>query len=117
MDQLSEKKKKLEEKIVEIMITALEQDKISENDMSEISRYVLDNIDPAKTEQEVQAFLHKLSERWEIFKSLVILEEAELQEKIEAEVAEGVLVLLEHGKIDNAIKLAQSVTHKQNQMN
>ncbi|MGI8419789.1 MAG: hypothetical protein ACR2LN_04040 [Candidatus Levyibacteriota bacterium] len=115
MDQLSEEKKKLEEAIVDIMIRALEQEEISEFKMSQMSAFVLDGIDAAKTQQEVKVFLQTLAERWELFKPLVFLEEAKMQEKIDDEVAQGVLILLEHGKIENAIKLAKSVTHKQEQ--
>lgn len=111
MDQLTEKKKKLEEVIVDTMIKAVEAEELTEEEMSKIAQFVLDGIDGASDQVSLKAFLHELAGKWKLFKPMVILEEAEEQEKVEEEVAQGVLVLLEHGKIDNAIKLAQSVTH------
>lgn len=113
MDQLTEKKKKLEEVIVDTMIKAVEAEELTEEEMSKIAQFVLDGIDGASDQVSLKAFLHELAGKWKLFKPMVILEEAEEQEKVEEEVAQGVLVLLEHGKIDNAIKLAQSVTHKE----
>ncbi|HSX09301.1 MAG TPA: hypothetical protein VLF93_04055 [Candidatus Saccharimonadales bacterium] len=110
MDLLEEEKKKLEEAIVENMITALEGEKITEDEMSTISGFVLDGVDAAKSKQDLEKFLEELAGKWELFKPLLILQKAELQEKVEDEVAQGVLLLLEHGKLDHAIKLAQSVT-------
>jgi hypothetical protein len=117
MDELAEKKKKLEEAIVENMISALEKEKITEDEMSDISGFVLDGIDATNTKLGLEKFLEELAGKWEFFKPLLILEKAVLQEKIENEVADGVLLLLEHGKLDHAIKLAQSVTHSQEQRN
>ncbi|MGH7203906.1 MAG: hypothetical protein ACREHC_05675 [Candidatus Levyibacteriota bacterium] len=114
MSPLEEKKKKLEESIVEIMIQAVENKTINEDDMADISSYVLETIDAISDKESFKAYIHDLASQWVIFKPIEIMEEAELKEKIEDEVAQGVLVLLEHGKIDNAIKLAQSVTHAQN---
>lgn len=117
MDPLAEAKKKLEEAIVDNMITALENEKITEDEMATISGYVLDSIDASTSKQDLEKFLENLSSKWEFFKPLLVLEKAAMQEKVEDEVAQGVLVLLEHGKMDHAIKLAQSVTHNQNQSN
>ncbi len=115
MNPLVGEKKKLEEAIVKNMIMALESDKITEGEMSTISGVVLDGIDAAETHEALQKFLEDLAARWKIFSPLVVLEKAVMQEKVEDEVAKGVLILLEHGKIENAIKLAQSVTHTHNQ--
>lgn len=113
MDPLADAKKKLEEDIVEDMIAALEKEKITEDEMAKISGFVLDSIDASKSKQDLEKFLEELANKWVLFKPLLILEKAKLQEKVEDEVAEGVLVLLEHGKMDHAIKLAQSVTQNQ----
>jgi len=115
MDILVEEKKKIEEAIVENMITALEQEKITEDEMSTISGFVLDGIDAVTSKQDLEKFLEELAGKWDIFKPILILEKGKLQEKVEDEVTEGVLLLLEHGKIDHAIKLAQSATHNHNQ--
>lgn len=117
MDSLAEAKKKLEEAIVDTMISALEQEKITEDAMSEISGYVLDGIDEATSKHELSVFLENLAQKWDIFMPLLVLAKAEMQKKVDDEVADGVLLLLEHGKLDHAIKLAQSQTQHQEQSN
>lgn len=112
MDDLADAKKHWEEIIVETILNAVEKERIKEKDTQPIAQYVLDRIDKVKSDDELTAFIHELSEKWEIFKPVTIMKDSELQERVEDEVAQGVLVLIEHGKIDNAIKLAQSVTHK-----
>ena len=117
MNPLDEEKKKLEEAIVENMITALEQEKIKEDEMPTISNFVLDGIDAAKSNQDLEKFLEDLANKWEIFKPIFFLKKAEMQKKVEEEVTQGVLLLMEHGKLDHAIKLAQSATHNQDKQN
>ena len=115
MDPLADEKKKLEEAIVENMISSLEQEKITDDDLPTISSYVLEKIDAAQTSHDLEAFLEELATKWEIFQQLLTLKKAELQRKVEEEVTQGVLVLMEHGKLDHAIKLAQSATHPHNE--
>lgn len=115
VNTVDEHKKHLEESIVNNLITALERNTITEDEMATISGYVLDRIDTITDELGVAEFLKDISERWPIFKPIVILDGAPMRDKIEDEVAEGVLILAQHGKIENAIKLAQSVTQRTTQ--
>jgi acyl-CoA reductase-like NAD-dependent aldehyde dehydrogenase len=110
MDPLAEEKKKLEEAVVETMITALEKEKITEEELPTISNFVLDKVDSAQNIHDLEVFLEELVKKWEIFQPLLVLEKAEKQEKFEEEITQGVLALMEHGKLDHAIKLAQSAT-------
>jgi len=110
MNNASEHKKEIENAIVDNMISALEKEKITEEDMSIISGYVLDHIDSATNYTTTTDFLKDISTRWSIFEPLLVMEKAGMTKKIEKEVAEGVLILAQHGKIENAIKLAQSAT-------
>lgn len=111
MDQLQNHKKEIETQIVETMISALENEKITESESSEIAAFVLDRIDAVTTTQEMTTFLQDLAAKWEIFGSLLFLEQADLKERVEDEVAAGVLLLAEHGKLDDAIRLARSATN------
>lgn len=104
---------KLEEKIVNLLIDALEAEKITEETMSTISGYVLDNVTGVTDNKSAITFLEDLTKQWDMFKPLLTLEKSILQEQIEDEVADGVLLLLEHGKLDSAIKLAKSATATQ----
>ncbi len=113
MKNADEHKKKLEDEIVAIMIASLEKQTITEEDMSIMSGYVLDHVDQVTNYQTTMAFLTDISTRWKIFEPLLQMEKSEMKDKIEDEVADGVLLLARHGKIENAIKLAQSMTNSQ----
>lgn len=103
-------REKMEDAVVDVMLNRLEKGDITEDDMSVISAYVLDHVDAVVDNNSAVAFLEALSQKWEIFASLLKLEKAEMQGKVEDEVADGVLLLLQHGKLDNAIRLAKSAT-------
>lgn len=115
MKNADDHRKKLENEIVENMIRALEKEIITEEDMSIMSGYILDNIYRATDYISTVAFLKDISTRWKIFEPLLIMEKAQMNDKIENEVAEGVLLLAQHGKIEKAIKLAQSMTQSPSQ--
>jgi hypothetical protein len=110
MDQPQTYQEKMEEAIVNMLIDALEKKEITEEVMSTISAYVLDNVSSVLDNRTAILFLESLTEQWEMFEPILTIERSMLQEQIEDEVADGVLVLLQHGKLESAIKLAKSVT-------
>lgn len=110
MEFTPEEKKELESAIVDKIIDALEHEVITQADTATISDYVLTHIDTLTHELEVQVFLKNLSEKWKIFEPLLLLKQGEYKEIVEDEVAEGVLILAQHGKVDEAIKLAKTMT-------
>jgi hypothetical protein len=112
MEFTADHKKHIEDEIVKIMINASQTQQLSDEDLSVISTVVLDTIDQVSDQVTLQTFLQDLVSRWPVFKPLLILELKEMKEKVEDEVAEGVLLLARHGKIENAIKLAKSATNK-----
>lgn len=103
-------RERLEDSIVDTMLNKLEKEELTEDEMSIISAYVLDHVDNVKDNRTAIEFLEALAEKWDIFSTLLKIERAEMKGKVEAEVADGVLLLLQHGKLDNAIKLAKSAT-------
>lgn len=114
MPQPQTYQEKLEEEIVNLLIDALEKEEITEETMSIISGYVLDHVTSVTDNKSAIAFLEVLTEKWKMFEPLLTLEKSILQEQVEDEVADGVLLLLEHGKLDSAIKLAKSATTTNN---
>lgn len=111
MGDIEQHKKDIENKIVDRLISALNIDKITELDSSNIAKFVLERIDTIKNEGEMIQFLQQLADSWNIFIPIITMEEHESKRRIENEVAEGVLLLAQHGKVENAIKLAKSVTN------
>ena len=59
-------KKDVERKIVETIISALEKYQITEDQYSEISKYILEKIDEAKTHHDPMV-LRELTANWNIF--------------------------------------------------
>ena len=110
MDVTKEHKDHILNQIVETAITALENDTLAEDQLQVIANYTLSAIDTITTGEQMVTFLSGLSEKWPLFASIEQLEKAQTQEKVESEVAEGVLTLAKTGNIDDAIKLAKSVT-------
>ena len=115
MAQLQTYQEKLEEQIVNMLIDALEKKEITEETMSVISGYVLDHVTTVIDNKSAILFLEALVEQWKMFEPLLIMEKSVVQKQIEDEVADGVLLLLQHGKLDSAIKLAKSATSNTNQ--
>lgn len=103
-------KKLIEQHVVERMITALDRDEINDNEVPLIADFVLTHIDAVATEDEKMVFLRELAERWRIFTGLLVTQSGEVKEKVEDEVAGGVLTLAQSGKIEQAIKLAKTMT-------
>lgn len=110
MDFSEEHKKKIEDEIVTTMIHAAQTNIIKEDELPVISNMVLQKIEGVYDQITLQEFLKDLASRWPIFKPLLLLEIKDMKEKVEDEVAEGVLLLAKYGKIENAIQLAKSAT-------
>jgi hypothetical protein len=115
MDKQQTYQEKLEEAIVNMLIDALEKKEIDEDTMSTVSAYVLDHVSSVTDNKSAIIFLEDLVSQWKMFEQLLTIEKAQLQEQVEDEVADGVLLLLQHGKLESAIKLAKSVTNTPNQ--
>lgn len=112
MEDFGNLKKSIEKDIVEQVIMGLEKGFLKEEELPLIGQFVLEKIDLLKNQQELIAFLGELSSKWPIFENIKKIEEGRVREKEEDEVAEGVLTLLKHGKIENALNLAKNITSK-----
>ncbi len=110
MDDIAVQKRNLEKSIVEAVIAALKNNTLLEDELSLISEFVLSNIDGIKNDYELQVFTDTLVKRWPQLVHLKTEVTGFLKEKTENEVAEGVLLLTKHGKIEEALKLAKSIT-------
>ena len=99
-------KNKIGERLTRKLIDALREKKITQEELSIISSYILDNIDKPKTNSELLDFLEDLSQKWPIFKDNLEVEEAEINEENKAQKVDQVEDLIEQNKIEDAIKLA-----------
>jgi len=96
------------------VLTAFEEKRISEELLSEISQYVLDNIDKAKTNSDLLDFLEHLADKWAIFQDVLVVEEAQIQEKENKENVEKIEELIDQNKIDEAMKIADQANQEAN---
>lgn len=109
MDAESLRNKALND-ILDVVIENLEKNVISEDEIIPIADFVLGKIDSVNNEIDKAAFLSELSSKWSIFRNITLVQSAENRERVEGEVASGVLHLAQSGKISEALSLAKSIT-------
>src|SRR3990167_10477094 len=100
MDVTSQHRKEIEEKIMEAIITALENNRLKQDELPLIASYVLERIDKINNHEELIVFLRDLSDKWAIFDNLEEIEKGEVKEENDEDVVEGMLQLAKSGKID-----------------
>ena len=70
-------KNKIGERLTRILLDALEKQEITEDEASEISTYILDNINKAKDNTALFDFLTNISTMWPIFSKVLAAEQEE----------------------------------------
>lgn len=89
------------------VLAAFEEKKISEDLLAEISSYILENIDKAKTNSELLDFVEHLASKWVIFQDILVAEEAGVKEVENQEKVEQIEELIDQNNINGAIKVAE----------
>ena len=112
MDFTQEHKDAIERKILEILANALDAGQIENDDAPDVARFVLDRIDKVTNQKELIEFLGELSSKWPIFSTLKEQGEGEIQGGVDDEVADGVEILIQHGKLEKALALVKSITKR-----
>lgn len=105
---ISSYKRSVEQQVVEIIATAIEQGTLQEADLPQIADYVLPHIAKVKNFDQIIGFLAALSMKWPIFSSIAVQEEAKLRSHLEKQVAQNVLQLISKNQTQQAIQLARS---------
>lgn len=107
MEFTEAKKKELEQSIVDICISALENKGVTEEQMGDVSFFVLERIDLVKNQQELLGFLEKLSEKWPIFVGLLEITRGEAEAVEDKKTVINVQDLIKQGNLDQAIAVAK----------
>lgn len=110
MELTPEHKKDVEIKLVEIVADALEHGKLSSDEATQASQFILDRIDEVNTQEELLIFLEELSSLWDVFGHLFVTEQGKIKEKQEDVTAREVETLVEKGNIDEALSVAKKAT-------
>lgn len=113
MDYIEEKKKDIEKQIVDLCISALDNKSLTEDQMGDISFFVLERIDLVKTQEELIEFLRNLSQRWSIFSGMLEIVEGEEEVANEKSKIENVENLIKSGDIDQALMAAKSAMNQE----
>ncbi len=113
MDFTTEKKNEVEKQIVDICISGLENKSITEDQMGDISFFVLERIDLVKTQEELVEFLEKLSQRWSIFSGMLEIIKGEEGVANERSKIENVENLIKSGNIEQALTAAKSAMNQE----
>lgn len=107
MDLSEEHKKEVERRIMEKIISSLENNDITEEDYNNISEFILARIDNVKSHHDLLVFLRELSEKWNIFAFVLTLENGEVKDVKEHIAAKKAEELAESGNIEEAIQTAK----------
>lgn len=110
MQLVPEKKKEIEQMLVETIITSLEEKKLTADEYRQVSSFILDNMKNITTQEQLAQFLNDLSAKWQIFSKIMTLYAGEEKEAKEEEATQNVVELAKSGKIEDAITLAKTVT-------
>jgi hypothetical protein len=110
MNSLQEHKRQIEKQIVDKALSEYGEGKITREQLKQIADYTVDAMSKIQNHAHVISFLNALSTHWTFFQGLAMVEEGEQRDLEETEVHSGVLTLAQNGKIDDAIKLAKSMT-------
>lgn len=107
MDFTEDKKKEIEQAIVDTCISALENKSMTEEQMGDVSFFVLERIDLIKNQDELITFLEKLSERWPMFTGILDIARGKAGAIEDKKTVIDVQNLVKQGNLDQAIKMAK----------
>ncbi len=105
-------KEEVERRIVEAMIRGLEESKLTTHETTIIAGLVLERIDAITTQDALAEFLTELSAKWPIFQPLMQIELGKVRSVLEQKIAHDVLQLANSGNIEEAIRLAKTMTEQ-----
>jgi hypothetical protein len=102
-------KQAIEQKIVDALAKGLEEQKLTEAQLPEISNYVLSQIDQITTHDQLIGFLSHLSLKWPLFQHIAQEEEGKLKKVVETNIAQDMVRLINQGDTNQAVNLAESI--------
>ena len=123
MDPFEAYKDKIGTRIASIIGESLLQLRITEEEAEQMGKYVLDNIDLAKTNSELLDFVTNLSTKWPIFNSILTSPDpapvnaspsAQTQGKTE-EAVHTAEELIKENKIEEALRVTKAAENPPNQ--
>lgn len=112
MEFTAEGKKRIEREVLEVIIAALESDKLNAEDPSEIAQFLLARINSITNTEQLVDLLKEMTDKWPVFSVLLEQAKGQVQDRVDDEVADGVEMLIKQGKLERALALVKSITKK-----
>lgn len=81
---------------------------IDEDTASEIATFILNNIDKAQNSVQLIDFLEELSNKWPVFQQVLTIEQGEIAEEKDQQVAQQASDLIKNNQMDEALKMVRS---------
>lgn len=113
MEITEDHRREIEKRIVQRILTELENKTLTADDLPKIARFVLSTIHFAKNHDELLPQLEQLCSQWPCFKSIEFIEIGEVKRTKEHDIAQQVLQLTKAGKIEEAIALSKTMTQSE----
>ena len=110
MDLTKEQKYQIEKKIITKAIDEYGKKTVTRDTLIQIADFVIEGLKKMRTTSDLSQFLSSISAKWPFFKNIATTHGAGKQTLAESEALTGALVLAQHGKVDEAIKLAKTAT-------
>lgn len=96
--------------LVETVLTAIQKEALTTEQMPLIAEYFLGRIESVTTHNELVLLLKGLSQKWPVLQPLVTIEEGKLKERLDKEAIVNVEQLVKNGQIDEALTVAKTAT-------
>jgi hypothetical protein len=103
-------KNKIGERLTLKIIDALKSKTITTTESSEISAFILENLDMAGTNAQVLEFLEIIAVKWPFLSSLAVAEQSAEIEKDKNNTITEVQNLIQQNKLDEALEVAKAST-------
>ena len=100
----------VERKLLVDLMKQMETKEFTDEEIKEMSTFVLEKVDSAKDNNELIAVLDELSKKWPFFENIEQLERGIVGDVHEDIVTNNVLELAKNGNIEEAIAMAKTVT-------
>jgi hypothetical protein len=96
--------------LVETVLTAIQKESLSTEQMPLIAEYYLGRIDSVSTHNELVLLLKGLAQKWPVLQPLVTIEEGKMKERLDKQAIVNVEQLVQRGQIDEALTVAKAAT-------
>ncbi|MFC1711045.1 hypothetical protein ACFLZ1_00505 [Patescibacteria group bacterium] len=107
-----EYKKKLLKKLTLRISEGLEKQEISTGQASIIASYILNDFDNLNSQFQLNDFLAKMADKWEVFADIYSTETGKEKQENDVKTAKKVEQMIKENKIDGALNLSKEAVNK-----